>query len=119
MISNDKITLKGLTTQELRKRKAQILNSLPPMDDIIRGSLITRRIKCGKPNCRCAAGDGHMSLYLSSYYHGRTCMDYVPKSWKVWMSSGIEDYGLIKDLLCKLTEINLELFRRREKGSIP
>lgn len=115
MNSNDKITLRKVPTRKLKERKAQILSSLPPMDNVIRGSLITRSIKCGKPNCRCATGNGHMSFYLSSYYHGNTYMDYVPKSWEAWISEGIENYGVIQDLLSELTEINLELFRRREK----
>ncbi len=115
MNNNDKKTLKKITTQELKDRKAQILSLMPSMDHIVRGSLITRLIKCGKPNCRCATGDGHKSLYLSSYYHGKTHMDYVPKSWEVWMRNGIENYGVIQDLLLELVEINLELFRRREK----
>lgn len=115
MNNNDK-TIKSLSTEELRKQKEKILDALPPTADMIRGSLITRRIKCGKPNCRCAAGDGHTSFYLSSYYHGRTYMDYVPKSYKEQMSGGIESYGLIQNLLAQLTEINLELFRRRKKG---
>lgn len=113
MNTNDK-KIKNLSTKELKKQKRQILDSLPPMDDIIRGSLITRRIKCGKPNCHCATGEGHKSFYLSSYYHGRTYMDYVPRSWKDWMSRSIESYYLIQNLLTQLTEINLELFRRRE-----
>ena len=115
MDTNDK-TVKSLSTEELKKRKEKILDSFPLMDNLIRGSLITRRVKCGKPNCRCAAGDGHKSFYLSSYYHGRTYMDYVPKSYKEWISRGIDDYGLIQNLLAQLTEINLELFRRREQG---
>ncbi len=114
MNTNDKV--KNLSTKELKKRKEKILNSLPPMDDLIRGSLITRGIKCGKPNCRCASGDGHKSFYLSSYYNGRTYMDYIPKSYKEWMSRGIESYGIIQNLLAQLTEINLELFRRKELG---
>jgi len=42
-------------------------------------------------------------------------MDYVPKSWEAWISKGIKNYGVIQDLLSELTEINLELFRRRGK----
>jgi len=115
MINNDKNTIKKVPTHELKERKSWILNSLPPMEDILRGSLIKRSIKCGKPNCHCATGDGHMSFYLSSYYHGNTHMDYVPKSWEARIRKSMEDYGVTQDLLSELTEINLELFRRREK----
>ncbi|MGH9223715.1 MAG: DUF6788 family protein, partial [Acidimicrobiales bacterium] len=32
---------------------------------MLRGSLFTFRRRCGKPNCRCAEGDGHESPALS------------------------------------------------------
>lgn len=116
MTNNDKNKLKQLSTQALKKRKTQILHLLPPMDHVIRGSLITRNIKCGKPNCHCATGEGHMSLYLSSFYHGHTGMDYVPAAWESWMREGIRNYEVIQELVSELTELELELFRRREKG---
>lgn len=112
---SDKKTLKKVSTEELKERKEQILRSLPSMDHVIHGSLITRAIKCGKSNCHCATGDGHMSLYLSSFYHGQTGMDYVPAARESWIREGIENYGAIQDLLLELTELNLELFRRRSK----
>jgi len=112
---SDKNTLRKASTQELTERREEILRSLPSMEHVIHGSLITRAIKCGKPNCRCATGDGHMSLYLSSFYHGQTGMDYVPTAWETWIREGIENYGVIQELLLELTELNLELFRRRKK----
>ena len=73
-----------------------------------------RSIKCGKPNCRCANGEGHQSLYLSSYYNGKTQLDSVPKAYKDKVSQCIKDYEDTTELLAELSRINLELFRRRE-----
>ncbi|KAF0191557.1 MAG: hypothetical protein FD166_3763 [Bacteroidetes bacterium] len=112
---SDKSKMRKAATQELNERKAQILSTLPSMDHMIHGSLITRAIKCGKPNCRCVTGDGHKSLYLSSFYHGQTGMDYVPAAWEPWIREGMKNYEAIKELLLELTELNLELFRRRKK----
>jgi len=112
---NDKNNLRNLTTDTLNERKVQILSTQLPIEDIIHGSLITRSIKCGKPNCHCADGKGHKSFYLSSFYHGNTYMDYVPKKWEDWMRSGIKNYEVIQDILIELAEINLELFRRRQR----
>jgi len=105
---------KSVTTEKLKKRKAEIISSLPDPDNAIRSSLITRPIKCGKPNCRCADGDGHDSLYLSSYYRGHTYLDYVPKSYEGKIVSCLHIYETMSGLLVELSEINLELFRRRE-----
>lgn len=111
---SDKINLKNISTAELQELKKMLLSSLPQADQIIRGSLITRSIKCGKPNCHCATGDGHPSLYLSSFYHGKTHMDYVPAIWEPWIRKSIENHEVLQNLLSQLTELNLELFRRRE-----
>ena len=107
---------KSVPSQELKERKLQLLRALPEMDHILRGSLITRHVKCGKSSCHCATGTGHASLYLSSFYHGKTQMDYVPAAWEEWVRTGLTNYEVAQDILSELTELNLELLRRREKG---
>lgn len=116
MNTNNKIKYpyKAVTTNILKERRKQILDSIPPLDNIIRSSLIVRSVKCGKPNCRCANGEGHKNFYLSSYYHGHTFLDYVPKAYAEKLSECIKDYEDATALLVELSEINLELFRRRE-----
>ena len=32
---------------------------------LVRGTIITMKRTCGNPNCRCARGEKHVSLYLS------------------------------------------------------
>ena len=40
---------------------------------MVRGTVITHRRRCGKPNCRCATGESlHESVVLSYSEHGRT-----------------------------------------------
>jgi hypothetical protein len=39
---------------------------------LVRGSLITLRRRCGKPNCRCAGGAPHETPALSYSFEGRT-----------------------------------------------
>jgi hypothetical protein len=39
---------------------------------LVRGSLITLRRRCGKPNCRCAEGAPHETPALSYSSQGRT-----------------------------------------------
>lgn len=115
MNTSDKKRLKKIPTSELQQRKHHILHSFPPIDHMFRGSLIKRHIKCGKKNCHCATGTGHASLYLSSFYRGHTYMDYVPKAWEEWVRSGLENYEATQGLFAEITELNLELLRRREK----
>lgn len=103
-----------MTTDTLKARRQELLDTMSDPANVMRASLITRSIKCGKPNCRCANGEGHKSLYLSSYYNGKTRLDFVPKAYKDAVSQCIKDYEDISALLIELSSINLELFRRRE-----
>ena len=43
-----------------------------PAPRFVRGSLITLRRRCGKPNCRCATGAAHETPALSYSLAGRT-----------------------------------------------
>jgi hypothetical protein len=65
----------------LRKRREALLSKLPPLDAVLRGSLIERYKRCGKPGCKCADGPGHgPKYYLSMSFSGeRPQMDYVPQ----------------------------------------
>ena len=81
-----------MTTDTLKARRQELLNTMPNPANVMRASLITRSIKCGKPNCRCANGEGHKSLYLSSYYNGKTRLDSRGQAYKDAVSQCIKDY---------------------------
>ena len=53
----------------LRRRRQALERQLPPLKAILRGSLIERYKRCGKPGCKCADGPGHgPKYYLSVSY---------------------------------------------------
>ena len=82
----------------------------------MRGSLIERKVRCGKKNCHCASGEGHLSYYLSSLDNsGRTRLDYVPLSWVPLIRERVDKHRLAQEVIAQITELNLELMRRREK----
>lgn len=104
---------KAFSSDLLRARRQELMDSLPLLDQVIRGSLITRYVKCGKSNCRCASGQGHPSLYLSSLHEGKTRLVYVPASWEPWVQQRLDNFHRTQDILVELAEINLELLQRR------
>ncbi len=111
-----KTDLKLLSAPELCARRDELLASLPQLDNLMRGSLIERKVRCGKKTCRCATGEGHLSYYLSSLgKKGRTRLDYVPFSWVPLVRERLDKHRLTQEIVAELTEINLELMRRREK----
>ena len=65
----------------IAKTPQRFLRQLPPLQSILRGSLIESYKRCGKPGCKCADGPGHgPKYYLSVSYPGlRPQMDYVPQ----------------------------------------
>ena len=64
-------TTQNEPTATLRKRRNALLRQLPPLKAILRGSLIERYKRCGKPGCKCADGPGHgPKYYLSVSYPG-------------------------------------------------
>jgi len=49
------LTQSGKSSRALRKRRQSLLRKLPPLDAVLRGSLIERYKRCGKPGCKCIA----------------------------------------------------------------
>jgi len=100
----------------LRKRRNSLVRRLPPLKSILRGSLIERYKRCGKPGCKCADGPGHgPKYYLSVSYPGqRPQMDYVPQDAYSQTAEFLANYHKSREILEAICEINRELLRRRE-----
>ena len=105
------------TATALRKRRRALLRRLPPLQAVLRGSLIERYKRCGKPGCKCAQGPGHgPKYYLSVSFPGlRPQMDYVPQESYAQTSEFLTNYHRARQILEEICEINRELLRRREK----
>jgi hypothetical protein len=43
----------------LLEHREKLTSGLPAFAQIVRGSLVTRYRRCGKPTCHCAQGQGH------------------------------------------------------------
>ena len=108
--------IQNQTTAALQKRRDALLRQLPPLQAILRGSLIERYKSCGKPGCKCADGPGHgPKYYLSVSYPGvRPQMDYVPQESYTQTAEFLANYHRVREILEAICEINRELLRRRE-----
>jgi len=106
--------LSKLSTLALQNRREGLLKLLPPLREILRGSLTERFLTCGKPDCRCARGERHGPIwYLSvsldqSHRMGAT----VPSHQIAQVRRGIQSYHRVKEHLEKICNINRELLRR-------
>src|ERR1700686_3653782 len=104
------------TCSRLAKTRNTLLRRLPPLQAVLRGSLIERYKRCGKPGCKCADGPGHgPKYYLSVSFPGRRPqMDYVPQADYVDVTQRLANYHRVREIIEEICEINRELLRRRE-----
>jgi hypothetical protein len=64
-----------------------------PMPRMIRGTVVTHRRRCGKPNCRCAAGEElHESTVLSYSAAGRTRFVMLPADQVAAVRAAVQRY---------------------------
>lgn len=108
--------LSGLTSRQLRARRRRALSRLPDLRDYLAGSLVEQSRRCGKPGCRCAAGELHGPyVYLSvGKAGGRRGMVYVPEVLAALVRRRVLAGETVQLLLAEISAINLELLARRE-----
>ena len=109
--------MKAKSTSALRRRRKTLIKKLPPLEAVLRGSLIERYKRCGKPGCKCAQTRGHGPKYYLSVSKPKQKpeKDYIPLDYQAQAAKYIENFRQIKTILEELCEINRELIRRREK----
>src|SRR5580704_19363877 len=87
--------------RSLRSRIAQLATS----ERFLRGSLSERSGKCGKPNCHCASGEGHRSLYLVESHSGKVRQWCVPKALQDPVRQAVGQYLEIQRLVNEVAEL--------------
>jgi hypothetical protein len=110
------MNIQVLSSTALRKRRRKLVRGLPPIEQVLRGSLIETYKRCGRPNCHCADGPGHgPKRYLSiSQPGGRPRRDYVPNNVHLQVAQLIANFRKLREALDEICAINTELLRRRE-----
>lgn len=96
--------------REIRSRLAQLVHA----EGLLRGSLSTRERTCGKPNCKCAKGAKHTSLYLVFSKEGKYCQIFVPKSLEDEVRAWVANHHKTRDLLEEISHIHREKIAKRD-----
>ena len=100
--------------ERLLARRARVRGRLPPFEDIIRGSVFTRHMRCGTPTCRCARGVLHRATYLGvSFAGGHTVQISLPPALVATARRGVAAYRAWWQAIETVSAINRELLRRR------
>src|SRR5215467_1070079 len=85
----------------LRQRRQGLAKLLPPVTDILRGSLVQRYVTCGNPACKCAKGERHGPVwYLTvTLGRGRTTGGTIAEEKQDQVRCWIENYHQLKENL--------------------
>jgi hypothetical protein len=96
--------------RRLRSRMAQIASG----ERFLRGTLSERSSKCGKPNCHCADGAGHRSLYLVESDAGKVRQMCIPKTLQDPVRQAVGEYQEMQRLLHEVSELEWKRFLARK-----
>ena len=98
----------------LLDRRRRAVRSLPPLEEILRGTVLVRHIRCGKPGCHCVAGDGHKITYLSvTLAEGKTEQISLPKALVPVVKRWVSNYHAWRKAVEKVSAINRDLLREQ------
>jgi hypothetical protein len=113
--------LSKLSAKVLRTRRRKLIEQLPALELLLRGSVIERYKRCGNTGCHCQRGRGHgPKYYLSvSYPKSRPKMVYVPAASLESVRESLAHYAGAAGVLKDVCAINLELLRRHEPFEDP
>lgn len=115
--------------KRLLNQRRRTLQALPPLEEVMRGSVVERRVACGKPGCRCARGQLHPATYLSVTFAGaRTEQLSLPAPVVPLARRWVANYQAWWKAVEKISALNRQLLRAqraaapkrsRRKGKAP
>src|SRR5712692_416213 len=100
--------------KRLLDRRRRVLRALPSLEEVVRGSMVERELRCGKPGCRCARGQLHSATYLSvTFAGGRTEQISLPADLVPLARRWVANYRAWWKVVEKISAINRQLLRAR------
>ena len=104
-----KRVLMSAAERDWRSRLARLIHS----QGVLRGTLTVRQRVCGRPNCHCARGEKHASLYLVSHRDGKPRQLYIPHEQEAQARRWAANYRRARQLLDGIAETYFERLRKR------
>jgi len=97
--------------------RAKLAAALPSTTEILRGSLLHRRIRHRTGCAVCARGPGHLVWVLTvSYPGGRTKQISLSAEQKSMVQQWLRNYRKLKATLERICELNQQLLRPENKA---
>ena len=96
----------------LKRQRQRLLNELPRLVRMLRGSFFERFSTCSRPACACHQGQRHGPRAYVAVTAGKAQRQhYVPKSQVRAVRDGVGHYHRLLEIVDRVTAINLELMR--------
>lgn len=105
-----------MTHEQTLRARQKLLDRLHLTGEILRGSLLERRVFRHKANCeKCMSGEGHLLNVLTvTYPGGRTRQFSLRPELVPQVRDWLENYKNLKEALEEICELNHHLLRREE-----
>ena len=101
---------------KLLARRRRAVENLPPIEEILRGSIIKRLVRCGRPSCRCANGVLHTATVLTvTFRGGRTEQISLPAAVLPTVRGWVRNYQRWWEIIEKISVINRALLRQQRR----
>jgi hypothetical protein len=114
MIASD---LSELSPRRLLSRRRRLADGLSELERTLHGVLLSEGRRCSSEGCRCRRGELHGPYtYLAVYTGGRSRTIYVPQAVAALAEQHVAGTQRNDALLAEISQINLELLRRRALG---
>jgi hypothetical protein len=114
-MNTHKNDLQGLSTRQLLSRRRAAAARLGDVQQVLAGALTEQARRCGRPGCRCAAGEPHGPYaYFTPRPAGRGQARYVPAALAGVVRRYLRRGEQAEAVLAEISAINAELLARRE-----
>ncbi len=110
---HSKIPASAMPLQERNKRSR--LSKLISGRGLLRGTLSTRAITCGKSSCKCARGDKHMYLYLTVSDEGKVSQILIPRAKEAEVKEWVEQYQRVQELVEELSNLYRSQIKKQKE----
>ncbi len=103
-----------MSVRQLMARRRRLAAGLSEPERTLRGVLLSEGRRCSSEGCRCRRGELHGPYsYLAVYADGRSRTIYVPAAMEAACEASVAVTQSNEALLSEISQINLELLRRR------
>jgi len=109
---------KGPQAARIRQRKFELIRRYNIPDDLLPGSLSMHRARCGKANCHCKQGEGHLVWQLTFMANGKKRVQHIPRHLVEEVQRKVDAGREYQDAVREVMTANVELLVAARKQRV-